>query len=180
MLQSGTINVNFRFGVTIEVINIPHHHLVRENELYYISGYDDVAYENVYMKNNSFWTMDVNYFKEWRLELWGMYENKFQKLYRHDFNLDNKDVLFHLKPNNHYDFDVWVEYLKYFQKIKNCNITLTQNKYSSNQSIFPITNSVTNNFYAGYLVSWDDNRMVNPYGVHFNAFDLINKRLLNI
>lgn len=179
MLQSGTVNVHFRFGVQIEIIDIPQEHLVQNDSLYYISGYDDVAYENVYLLNNSYWNMGSNYFKKWRLELWGNHEGKFQKLYRHDFNLENKHVLFELQPNNQYEADVWVEYLKFFEKEEKCNVEiLSPTTYK--QSAFPVVDIATNAFYAAYKIGWDNNRMINPFGNHFNAFDLINKRLLNI
>lgn len=179
MLQPGTVNVHFRFGVQLEIINIPQEHLIKNDSLYYISGYDNVAYENVYLLNNSHWVMASNYFKKWRLELWGNYEGKFQKLYRHDFNLAGKDVLFDLKPNNQYEADIWVEYLKFFEKKMNCNVSILSSPVYT-QSQLPVVDNVTDNFYAGYLVDWSNNRMVNPYGNKFNAFDLINKRLLNI
>jgi hypothetical protein len=180
MLQSGTIRVNFRFGVTIALINISQEHLIRDNELYYINGFDGVAYENIYLPNNRYWTMENNYYKEWELQLWGNYQDKFQKIFQHNFSLTNQKVLFDLQPRNQHEFEVWVEYLKYFEKEKKCSISLISNQFSTLQSFFPLTDKLDNTYYAGYLVNWSDNRMINPYGNNFNAFDLINNKLLRI
>lgn len=175
------VDVHFRFGAHMGLNNIPKENLIRNNELYFISGFDGRAYDNIYLKNGTYWTLLVNYFANWELELWGKWDGEFQRIYHHKFDLINQNVVFDLQPNNKNEFDIWVEYIKYFGKVKQCNLFLTEGEYSNTQNdIEVVPHGNDSKFYAGYIINWSDSRLQNPLGNNFNPFDLINNKLLRI
>jgi len=181
ILNKNQVNINFNFGISIEISNIPEEYLVGDNQLYLITGFDGVAYDNIYINNNSFFVIPVNYYKEWRIELWGNYQKKFQRLYKYNFNLLGKKTFFHLQPQSKIEFDIWAEYLKYFEKRTKSKVYLIEDEYSTQQNHFDLVLSAEEQpFYASYYLGWVENKMVNPFGINFNSYDLINNKLFRI
>ena len=161
-------NVTFINGAKVEV-NGP------ENKEFNVKFFNNRTNEliyNTFIKGNMWSSPSIQYFIEWRIEIYDVDNNK---VYEHIFNANKKRVFVNFESKALGDTISWFPYIEEFRKKHNCEIAVStfhndwfKTKYPKIE--FVKKGSVVYNLYAQYTIGWfydGDNINYNKVPINF-------------
>ena len=178
MEQEIKIKVDFHLGAKVEIVGVPDKEYP-EDETYEVLFLDNKTNKLLHsdtLKPN-YWTKTaINYYVEWKVVVM---KNGLGIIHEEVLDLKDKDVLIAITNTPIGDNLAWVEYVKEFGKIHNCNITFQTfipSIFEKSYSDFTIVRGDTyefndSKFYATYKISYGI-----PNEEHINLRKLLFKK----
>ena len=171
------ISYNHNFGINVSLSpNFPNKYLSPLGKLNIIISENGNILESSEISPGQNIRFPFSCYQEVDIQLFSYLEGELVEIYKSNFTLNNKCVVVDLQPRNKNEFDIWVEYLKWFQTKTSCNLHLIHKGY--NQDFFPPPNG--EEAFASYVIYWNPDQWANPLGVDVNPYDLINNALFRI
>ena len=178
LISPGSLSISYNFGPTVtfyEGLNVDY--LFPNGTYSVILKHDNLIFDQYYLKPGHWFRNFAEYYLPIDIEIYGLDSQEMVLLYTHKFDLVEKNVLFELYPENEVESKIWLDYLTIFQAKTKCNVFIKNILNTSHEF-----NSYTPEdlFYASYKINRDETIHVNPYGIDYNSFDLINNKLLRV
>lgn len=171
------ISFNYNFGINISLSqDFPTKYLSPLNKVNVIISENGNILESSELSPGQGIRFPFSCYQEADIKLFSYINEELVEVWEHKFSIQGKNVIVDLRPQNQNEFEIWVEYLKWFQNKTSCNLFLTHEGYHQNLFPSPIGNEV----YASYVVYWNEDMWANPLGVNVNPYDLINNALFRI
>jgi len=172
------ISFNYNFGINVFLSqDIPKHYLSPLEKLNVIVSENGNILESAEISPGQNLRFPFACYQEADIQIFSYLDNKLTKIWEEEFCLSWEDVVIDLQPRNQQEFEVWMEYVKWFQQKTECILYLTHEGY--NQDIFPSSKEVKN-VYASYVIYWREDMWANPLGIRVTPYDLINNALLRV
>ena len=171
------ISFNYNFGINITISeNFPQRYLSPLGKLNVIVSQNGMVLDTAEVQPGQNLRFPFACYQEADIQIFSYLDNKLTKIWEEEFCLAYEDVVIDLQPRNQHEFEVWMEYVTWFQKKTECNLFLTHQGY--NQDIFPHPTNIP--AYASYVIYWNEDMWANPLGVNVTPYDLINNALLRV
>lgn len=171
------ISFNYNFGINISLSqDFPTKYLSPLNKVNVIISENGNILESSELSPGQGIRFPFSCYQEADIKLFSYINEELVEVWEHKFSIQGKNVIVDLRPQNQNEFEIWVEYLKWFQNKTSCNLFLTHENY--NQNSFP--NPTREEVYASYVIYWNPDQWANPLGVNVNPYDLINNALFRI
>jgi hypothetical protein len=178
LVPPNSVDITYNFGPIITLYNnFPPNYTFPDGTYDVVLKQKNSIFDQYYLKPAHWFRNFAEYYIPLDIEIYGLDNQEMVLLYTHKFDLNKKDVLFELHPEDEIESKIWLDYLTIFQSKTKCNIFIknildTPHKFASYNP--------ENLFYASYRINRDENIYVNPFGNKCNSFDLINNKLLRV
>jgi len=171
------INFNYNFGINVFLSSdIPEKYLSPLGKLNVVISENGNILESAEISPGQHLRFQFACYQEVDIQIFSYLDNKLTLIWGEEFCLAHENVIIDLQPKNQQEFEVWMEYLKWFQQKTECILHLTHEGYT--QNIFPSPEGIET--YAAYVIYWREDMWANPLGIKVTPYDLINNALLRI
>lgn len=171
------ISFNYNFGINVTISEgFPQRYLSPLGKLNVIVSQNGMVLDTAEVQPSQNLRFPFACYQEADIQIFSYLDNKLTKIWEEEFSLAYENVVIDLQPRNQQEFEVWVEYVIWFQKKTECNLFLIHEGY--NQDIFPNPSNIS--AYASYVIYWREDMWANPLGVNVTPYDLINNALLRV
>ena len=172
------ISFNYNFGINIFISeDFPERYLSPLGKLNVVVSENGNILETADVGPGQHLRFPFACYQEADIQIFSYLNNKLTQIWKEEFCLAYENVIIDLQPRNQHEFEVWMEYVKWFQQKTECDLYLTHEGYT--QDIFPSPEGVEG-IYASYVIYWNEDMWANPLGVNVTPYDLINNALLKV
>lgn len=173
------ININYNFGINVGFSkDFPKHYLSPLGQINVVISQNGIVLDTAEAIPGQNLRFPFACYQEADIQIFSYVDGKLNRIFQEEFCLSWENVVIDLQPRNQQEFDVWMEYVTWFQEKTECNLFLIHEGY--NQDIFPHPNVLNTPAYASYVIYWREDIWANPLGVNVTPYDLINNALLRV